>query len=304
MLPSSTTARPRAFTVLELLIVVGVIGLLLALLLPALMSAREAARRTTCASHLRQIGAAIHEYHDQAKRLPAAWRPAKNDPRFAYGWAAQILSNLEQSNFGRQLRLDRRPDATLDPAAPSLAVLLCPSDITEPTFELWEGTEGDEPDEPGVKTASVPNPDESALPIVKLPTANYQGVFGTVEADEADEAPRAAGSTFGDGAIIHDANVTWASLERGLSNTLLVGERTMSKIPSTWIGVDLRGADAACRLVGSAITHPNCDRCDECEFTSRHAEGAAFLWADGHVAIIGDDVDPVVYQQSSRRDAG
>jgi prepilin-type processing-associated H-X9-DG protein len=288
--------------VLELLVALGVIGLLMTLLLPALLSARETARRTTCASHLRQIGVAIHEYHDQKKRLPAAWIPATSDKNFAYGWAAQILPNIEQSTLARRLHLDRRPDAALDPA-PSLPVLLCPSDITEPTFELWDGAEGDEPDQPAAKTASTRGAEDAELPIVKLPTANYQGVFGTVEADEADEVPHAVGSTFGDGAVIHDARITWASLERGLTHTLLVGERTMSKIPSTWVGVDWRGADAACRLVGSAITHPNCDGCDECEFSSRHAAGAAFLWADGHVAIVANDVDPIVYRQSSRRDA-
>lgn len=288
------------FTVLELMVAMGIIGSLFALIMPALMVAREAARRITCASNLRQIGVAIHQYHDRSGQLPLAWRPADRDARFAYGWATKILPELEQSELSRQLCLQDRPAASSNSTSPVLPLLICPSDITEPVFDLWE--------ELDAHVASAKSQDNAAgdapsHPIMVLPTANYQGVFGTVEADEADEAPVATGSSFGDGSLIHDRKVRWADLQRGLSNTLLVGERTMAMIPSTWLGVDFRGEDAACRLVGSAITRPNCSECDECEFSSRHPGGAAFAWADGRVTMISDDIDSLAYRQLAQRAA-
>ena len=297
--PGKPAAYRYAFTVLELLISMGVVGMLIGLLMPALMAARESARRATCASNLRQIGAAVHGYHDRAGQLPSAWRPAANDLRFAYGWATQILPELEQSDRWRQLSFQDRPAAISENTFVSPPLLGCPSDITEPVFDLWE--ESDAHDEvSAVKLRDDSAEGESLHRLMVLPTANYLGVFGTVE---ADEAPFHSSSSFGDGSLIHNGKVRWADLQRGLSNTLLVGERTMAMVPSTWLGVDFRGEDAACRLVGSAMTRPNCGECDECEFSSRHVGGAAFAWADGHVAMVSDDIDPVAYQQIARRDA-
>jgi prepilin-type processing-associated H-X9-DG protein len=72
-------------------------------------------------------------------------------------------------------------------------------------------------------------------------------------------------------------------------------------VPTTWLGVNFLGEDAACRLVGSAITAPSCDFCDECEFASRHTNGANFVWADGHVSLINRDIDQSQYQSFSKR---
>ena len=293
--------RRGAFTVLELIVAMGVVGALVALLMPALMAAREAARRTTCGSQLREIGVAIQHYHDRAGALPGAWRPAVHDPQFAYGWATQILPDLEQSDRWRRLSFQDRPATSADGELDSLPLLVCPSDITEPAFDLWEEAEVD-----GAAEASATNRDSdgtSPRRLLTLPTASYQGVFGTVEADDADEAARDSDSPFGDGSVIHDRKVRLADLERGLSNTLLVGERTMAMVPSTWLGVDLRGEDAACRLVGSAMTRPNCAECDECEFGSRHPGGALFAWADGHVSLVNDGVESIAYQMLAKRSA-
>ena len=169
----------------------------------------------------------------------------------------------------------------------------CPSDISESMFDLL----GDVPSpaEPtGASVGTAPVNYEN-IPLVRLPTANYVGVFGTLEADETVPPP------VGDGPIVSNRPVRYSDLQRGLSHTLTIGERTTAVAPSTWYGIDFRGEDAACRLVGSAITSPNCETCDECEFGSRHPGGSNFVWADGHVTLVLNDIDPIEYRRLSRR---
>jgi prepilin-type processing-associated H-X9-DG protein len=175
----------------------------------------------------------------------------------------------------------------------TLPIMLCPSDISEQTFDLY--AEAHVPQAGRSELASGPDTATSGSPLVRLPAANFLGVFGTLEADETYPAP------LGDGPIIIGRRVRLADLERGQSHTLVIGERTTARAPSTWFGVHFHGEDAACRLVGSALTTPNCDVCDECEFASRHSGGANFVWADGHVSLVDNDIDPVAYRRLARR---
>ena len=272
----------RGFTVLELLVTAAIISTLAAILLPAVGSAREAARRMQCVNHLRQIGLALHSYHDQEGCLPAGWQwgPAETS---GYGWAVPLLPYLEQravyAQVNRNLPVGDFENEAVRHTA--LEVFLCPSDVA--THEHMVYADGAGP-------VSL-NP----VPLIELPTANYVGVFGTVEPDDQIPPPP------GDGTFVCARPVSFSELERGLSNTIIVGERTMAKVPSTWLGIDFAAEDAACRLVGNALTSPNCESCDECEFDSRHSGGANFLWADGHVHFISESIDSDEYQRISQR---
>lgn len=284
----------RAFTVLELLVTASIISLLVGLLLPAVMSARESARRLECSSNLRELGLAIQQFHGSTGKLPAAWNQAA-DVTTGYGWAVELLPFLEEAG------LHQRVSRKVSIVAPQnellrhtdLSIMRCPSDIAEPTFELFR--ELPHPAGAGESEAGDEAAADGETPLVLLPIANYVGVYGTLEADESFPAPA------GDGPIVSDCKVRLADLERGQSHTLIVGERTTAMVPSTWFGVDFHGEDAACRLVGSAMTTPNCESCDECEFASRHSGGANFAWADGHVSLIVDDIDTNEYRRLAQR---
>jgi prepilin-type processing-associated H-X9-DG protein len=275
--------------VLELLVTLAVIGTLMALVLPALGAAREAARRVECTNHLKQLGLALHSYEDSFRCLPSGWQWEESG-QSAYGWAVPLLPYVDQGSV--YSRIDRNRPVTYPANAAarqlSLAIMLCPSDLTAESFALY----------PESSTTTLSTTPVDDAPLVDLPTANYVGVFGTPEADDSIPAPP------GDGTFIESRPVRLAELVRGLSRTLIVGERTMARVPSTWLGVDFRGADAACRLVGNAATHPNCGECDECEFDSRHPGGVHFLWGDGHVELVADGIDTIEYRRLSQRSEG
>jgi len=88
------THKQPAFTLIELLVVIAIIGILIALLLPAVQTAREAARRSQCANHLKQIGLAIHNFHNARSKLPPTRLPC-----YTGTWAVALLPYLEEQNF-------------------------------------------------------------------------------------------------------------------------------------------------------------------------------------------------------------
>jgi prepilin-type N-terminal cleavage/methylation domain-containing protein/prepilin-type processing-associated H-X9-DG protein len=130
------------FTLIELLVVIAIIAVLIALLLPAVQSAREAARRMQCVNNLKQLGLSIHNYHQQMNSLPAAqmFLGATNGWGWNASWAVFLLPNLEQQPLYNSYNFDLHPDPPTPMGGPpegasnttvvfnGLAVLLCPSD--------------------------------------------------------------------------------------------------------------------------------------------------------------------------------
>jgi prepilin-type N-terminal cleavage/methylation domain-containing protein len=213
-----------AFTLVELLVVIAIIGVLVALLLPAVQAAREAARRTQCTNNLKQIGLAMQLHHDAKKALPAGCRSCCGGT-----WANYILPYLEQANFaatwteGNYLGALNRPFITT-----RVVAYTCPS-------------------EANLATASTQG--------VVIPNHNYAAnygntVYGQHRFPNNADAVEFGGAPFGN--IINHNNtgfdqysrpylapVNFKGITDGLSNTLLVSEIIQGH------GGDLRG-----RIIG------------------------------------------------------
>ena len=99
--------KPTGFTLVELLVVIGVIAILISLLLPAVQAAREAARRTQCRNNLKQIGVALHNYHASYNTFPPGYVAGAIYPATSngWGWCAQLLPYLDQGPLSNSLNL-------------------------------------------------------------------------------------------------------------------------------------------------------------------------------------------------------
>ncbi|MFM7075032.1 MAG: DUF1559 domain-containing protein [Planctomycetaceae bacterium] len=313
--PSRVTLgrRPRGFTLVELLVVIAIIGTLVGLLLPAVQSAREASRAASCRNNLKQLGLALHHYHDHAKRFPSGWSGAAipdgtaGDDLPGWGWATELLPQIEQSTL--HARIDRsRP--VFDPANSALhadvrrqvvPTFLCASDVRGPTerdgfFMIGadDGHDEEEEEEEGHHDERVDGP--QFAPLTEIGKSNYVGVFGTIEVDDAPAA--------GDGMFFRNSRVGMRDMLDGTSKTLVVGERNSKLGASTWTGV-VSGAKAAYpRVVGVADHTPNHADHHFDDFTSNHPAGVHFLMGDGSVHRLDDSIGIEVYQSLCTRAGG
>jgi prepilin-type N-terminal cleavage/methylation domain-containing protein len=297
------TLKRRGFTLIELLVVIAIIAILIALLLPAVQQAREAARRTQCKNHLKQIGLALHNYHDNFRVFPSGWigvdpatrLPSAHEGLNGAGWAAMILPQIDQSPLYNQFNANL---AIEDPANDAfrltfLPTFSCPSD---PQSQHWEIEEEGSP----------------GTVICKLATANYVASFGTIELDGCENPPGTApvsstGQCLGNGAFYHNSKVKIADVIDGTSNTLIVGERVTRVANgwhSTWSGRVAEGEEAFQRILGSLDHVPNDPAAHFDDFSSQHVGGSHFVLGDGHVRFISSNIDKKLYQSLGTTSGG
>lgn len=283
------TQKNRGFTLIELLVVIAIIAILIALLLPAVQQAREAARRTQCKNNLKQLGLALHNYHDVHTTFPPGWIAVDGGVQNAHdglngaGWGTMVLPYLEQAPLYKQFNAN----LAIQDQSYSQQVLpawQCPSDPKPDTWVIDNEATGD--------------------PITVLPTANYIGVFGTEELDGCENPPGTApvaanGQCIGNGFFYHNSKVRMRDITDGTTNTLMVGERRTDIAAgwfSTWPGMVAEGEEAFQRVLGSADHVPNDPAGHFDDFSSRHVGGAQFTLGDGSVRFISENIDDGLYQ--------
>jgi prepilin-type N-terminal cleavage/methylation domain-containing protein/prepilin-type processing-associated H-X9-DG protein len=280
------------FTLIELLVVIAIIGVLVGLLLPAVQKVRAQASLAQCSNNLRQIGLALHNYHDTCGSFPPGY-VSTSVPVFDYdglgvptvdkgpgwGWAAYLLDRLEQDNLKRSIDFTSSICGQAA-AAKVVPTYLCPADDAPSTFEV-EGYRG--------------------FVIAVVAHANYVGVHGSTEPTDATDN--------GDGIFFNNSKIRIADITDGTSNTIAVSERASNLALASWTGsvpnglvANLSGVPGSeaggspLFCVGHTGTvpegqNPNNNLGYVDDFTSRHTGGLNCLFADGSVHFISNNID-------------
>ena len=287
--------RRDAFTLVELLVVIAIIGVLVALLLPAIQAAREAARRTECTNHLKQIGLAVQMYHDTKKQFPLG----RNSPNsLGVSWAFCILPYLEENavfdTYVKSARVDNAVNARA--MRTPVASYACPSRRTAAADRNF-----DNDDNPPLVLAAAALGDYAANAGDDMDTGMVSGNIVAKNIDLSVAGPIFSGSR------INGRHVT-----DGLSNTLAVGEKFIPPLQQpNWpeVMVHYHQRDTAIHGERHAANHPRlarssawptvpttrrCSHSDE-EFEERfggpHPGVTLFVFLDGHADGLANSIE-------------
>lgn len=300
MPPGSHPVR-RGFTLVELLVVIAIIGVLVALLLPAVQAAREAARRTQCANNLKQMGIGIQNYHDTFQKLPFGWSDR------GAGWTTMMLPYIEQQNLWSSLKFnesDNWDSANTDnqrACGTFINTFRCPSMGVVPKH---------------VDNQSIPG---------RVPTS-YRGVASST-ADSDDTSTSKIGRSLEmldvEGLFFCCSQVRLAEITDGTSNTFMIGESRWETFTQDGNQMDFwyigspqadpwpGSATEFSEFVGSTGVPINARKIastsgyvKELSFTSFHPVGTLFCYADGSVRFIPYSIDAATYKGLGSRDGG
>lgn len=311
----------RAFTLIELLVVIAIIGLLIALLLPAVQQARETSRRVSCVNNLKQLGLALHSYHDARGSFPSGYvsdtSDSARDPQTAdgppgYGWGMLLLPFVEQGNLQTAFDVGKPSWHTANSAAArtTLPLFLCPM------------SSGDR--EPFAVLDEFGNPHSSGAIFAR---SHYVANNGHDE--PWGMGPIASWDGLSNGPLYRNSRIRAGDVTDGLSNTVFVGEHSSTLSQKTWVGV-VPGAfvhatplfvgavgttpDFAATLVLShsgpaagelnIIHPPNSPVCHVCQMYAEHPGGANILLGDGSVRFISEFVHQPTWAAMCSRNGG
>jgi type II secretory pathway pseudopilin PulG len=289
----------------ELLVVIGIIGTLVGLLLPAVQAARESSRRSTCQNNLKQLGVALHNYHDARRVFPRGNKcttsalppasPSPGDPTATREpWTIAILPYAENDALYNRFDFNQafsshvdqsNQDTTLPITNPNRAS----QNTRNPLFNC--------PSDPGVPAAPYKN--------------NYFGVMGGLSASGQGAAYVSPYEIYNNGILFLNSAIGIKNITDGTSKSFLVGETIYQFSPTTHYGWG-QGARTSSngflqnvaatknqinskRQLEAAGTHPHVIW--QTTFSSSHPGGTQFLTADGGVSFVSENVNLSIYQQ-------
>jgi prepilin-type N-terminal cleavage/methylation domain-containing protein/prepilin-type processing-associated H-X9-DG protein len=281
------------FTLVELLVVIAIIGVLVALLLPAVQAARESARRMKCNNHLKQIGLAVHNYHDGYQTMPLGWNynnPLEaaefNSPwKSKYGWLSRILPYIDQAPLYNTLNPQNDIERSIESPVlraqlqMPLPIFRCPSDMAPATniSRLMMGTATE----------------------IALATANYVGSTHSGGVPTPDPS---------NGIFEVNVSHSFREITDGLSNTIVASERAWEVVHGSvcgaavvWgtRGVPVANTDRVWNTMFNGkgmINSPNNANVttqNTCRsgVSSKHPGGVNVLLSDGSVRFVSENIN-------------
>jgi prepilin-type N-terminal cleavage/methylation domain-containing protein len=292
--------RQRGFTLIELLVVIAIIGVLCALLLPAVQAAREASRRTQCRNNLHQIGIALHNYHDTYSMFPPGWIGVTSyqldvNGESGLAWSSLILPQIEQYAAAFQ-------STEKNGKAPPLNVKVAITDPTDATLQPYVIPLYRCPSDTGPGTVSVavnPPQTNANLPMT-FATSNYIGSFGSTDYHTC--YTNAVGVDCpGNGVFYLNSRTSIANVRDGTTYTIMIGERrgnttTTPPILGMWLGAPPGGVEWIGRVLGASDQPPDDPAQHFQAYSSMHSMGVNVLLCDGSVQFVSDNVDLTLWQ--------
>jgi prepilin-type processing-associated H-X9-DG protein len=300
--------------------VIAIIAILIGLLLPAVQQVREAAARMKCTNNLKQIGLALHNYHDAHNELPPGYVDGNTNPDSTpdndvgpgWGWASFLLPYVEQGNLSNRINFSQGIGVGNNAAVAQtpISIFQCPTDPYQQNFTVWPTS-------------------------VVVAHSDYVGCNGWEECyfnaggdaqGQGSDGLAGAYGLGGDGPFYRNSHIRLGDVTDGLSSTIFVGERSGNHSPATWTGAVTGGRcpawmatqpptpysappgpaydnadfDEALVLAHGNATHVPCADFpifDPDTFYSMHTgPGANFLFGDGSVHFLHSSIDPYTYQ--------
>jgi prepilin-type N-terminal cleavage/methylation domain-containing protein/prepilin-type processing-associated H-X9-DG protein len=293
-IPLERSANPCSrygFTLVELFVVIAIIGVLVALLLPAVQNVRASARRISCCNNLKQIGLALLNYESTHAKFPAGYLyvSGAQGNHAGFGWGAMILPHLELGSIhdAFNFAVPLFDVANLQPREKHLAVFLCPEDSVSPYEFVQMGDE-------------------------RYAMASYAACFGPPDLDETQEKD--------DGMFSRNSATRVAAIFDGLSNTIAGGERQngpfrQGGVHGPHFSYETAWAGAIRELTDPTDDHghmtlfqtghtPNSPESDDRDVSAPHIGYANFLLADGSVHLIQESIDLILYKALSTKAGG